>query len=78
MTGYKREVDILNEKIKGLTVESLADELMPNMKRHPEENRKIDKEVETEEDKLVILEAYDNVEKNPLVIDHSDVSTEDR
>jgi hypothetical protein len=59
------------------SVESLADDLMPNVKRHPEENRKVDREVETDEDKLVNLEVSENVEKDPLVADHADVSTED-
>jgi hypothetical protein len=62
---------------KGNSVESLADDLMPNMKRHAEENGKVDREVETDEDKLATLEVSDNVEKGPLAADHSDVSTED-
>jgi hypothetical protein len=68
--------DYGNEKNeKRNSVESSADDLM--LSRHPEENGKIDREVETDEDKLVTIEVPDNVEKDPLATDHSDVSTED-
>jgi hypothetical protein len=64
-----------NEKLN--SAESLADDLMPDVKRHPEENRKVDREVESDEDKLITLEVPDSVEKGPIAKAHSEVSTED-
>lgn len=53
-------------------VESLADDLMPSVKR-----QKVDREVDTDEHKLVTLEVSDNVEKDPIASAHPDDSTED-
>jgi hypothetical protein len=54
---------------KGKTVESLADDLVPDVKE-------LDREVETDEDRLITVEVPDSVESCPLATAHSDVSRE--
>jgi hypothetical protein len=56
---------------EGNSVESLADDLMPSVKR-----QKVDREVDTDEHKLIALEVSDNVKEELIATAHSVVSSQ--